>query len=77
MLSDRVGAARDLLHDGENGFLVPAEDVGAAGEALRRLAADPELRARMGARSVELVRDWDYEPSVEAFVGAVREATAR
>jgi glycosyltransferase involved in cell wall biosynthesis len=77
LLSNRVGAAVDLLRDGENGFLVSAEDVGAASAALRSLAADPELRRRMGARSRELVRDWSYEPSVENFVAAVREATAR
>jgi glycosyltransferase involved in cell wall biosynthesis len=76
VLSDRVGAAYDLLRDGENGFLVPADDVEAAAEALRRLAADPELRRRMGARSSELVAAWGYEPSVESFVEAVREASA-
>ncbi len=77
VLSDRVGAAYDLLRDGENGFLVPAEDVAAAATALRRLAADPDLRGRMGERSRELARSWGYEPSVESFVAAVREATAR
>jgi glycosyltransferase involved in cell wall biosynthesis len=77
VLSDRVGAARDLLHDGENGYLVPTDDVRAAAEALRRLADDPELRRRMGERSRELVCGWSYEPSVENFVAAVREATAR
>ncbi len=77
VLSDRVGAAYDLLRDGENGFLVPADDVAAAADALRKLAADPDLRRRMGERSRELVRGWGYEPSVENFVAAVREATAR
>jgi glycosyltransferase involved in cell wall biosynthesis len=77
VLSDRVGAAYDLLQDGENGFLVPADDVGAAADALRTLAADPELRRRMGARSRELVRGWNYDASVEAFVAAVRDATSR
>jgi glycosyltransferase involved in cell wall biosynthesis len=77
VLSDRVGAAYDLLGNGENGFLVPVEDVGATAEALRKLAAEPELRRRMGERSRELVRGWGYEPSVEAFVEAVREATSR
>jgi glycosyltransferase involved in cell wall biosynthesis len=77
VLSDRVGAARDLLRDGENGYLVPVDDVEAAAEAFRRLAADAELRRRMGRRSRELVRGWDYDASVEAFVAAVREATAR
>jgi glycosyltransferase involved in cell wall biosynthesis len=77
VLSDRVGAAHDLLRDGENGFLVPAGEVSAATVALGRLAADASLRRSAGARSRELVRDWGYEPSVENFLAAVREATAR
>jgi glycosyltransferase involved in cell wall biosynthesis len=77
VLSDRVGAAYDLLREGENGFVVPADDVGAAAEAIRKLAESPELRRRMGARSRELVCAWGYDASVEAFVDAVREATAR
>jgi glycosyltransferase involved in cell wall biosynthesis len=74
VLSDRVGAAHDLLHDGENGFLVAAGDVAAVARALRRLAAEPEERRRMGARSRELAQGWGYEPSVEGFLAAVREA---
>jgi glycosyltransferase involved in cell wall biosynthesis len=77
VLSDRVGAARDLLDSGVNGFLVPAEDVTAAAEALRVLADDPGLRAHMGEQSRELVRAWDYETSVENLVAAVREAASR
>jgi glycosyltransferase involved in cell wall biosynthesis len=77
VLSDRVGAAHDLLLDGENGFLVPAGEVSAATVALGRLAADASLRRSAGARSRELVRDWGYEPSVENFLAAVRETTAR
>jgi glycosyltransferase involved in cell wall biosynthesis len=77
VLSNRVGAAYDLLRDGENGFLVPAENVDAAAGAIRKLAEDADLRRRMGARSRELVRAWNYEASVESFVAAVREATAR
>jgi glycosyltransferase involved in cell wall biosynthesis len=77
VLSDRVGAAYDLLRDGENGFLVPSENVGAAADAIRKLADDPELRRHMGEHSRELVRAWNYDASVEAFVAAVREATAR
>ena len=49
VLSDRVGAAYDLLRDGENGFLVPAGDVAAAAAALGRLAADAESAPRAWA----------------------------
>ena len=76
VLSDRVGAAHDLLRDGENGALVRAGDVDAAAQRLRELAADPELRRAQGARSRELARDWGYGPSVEGFLEAVREAVA-
>jgi glycosyltransferase involved in cell wall biosynthesis len=74
VLSDRVGAAHDLLHDGENGALVSAGDVETAARALRELAASREQRRAQGARSRELARDWGYGPSVEGFLEAVREA---
>jgi glycosyltransferase involved in cell wall biosynthesis len=74
VLSDRVGAAHDLLRDGENGVLVRAGDVATAAAALRRLAADPDERRRMGARSRELIREWGYGPSVSGFLAAVRDA---
>jgi glycosyltransferase involved in cell wall biosynthesis len=76
VLSDRVGAAYDLLRDGENGYLVPAGDVHGTAAALRRLAGNSALRVSAGRRSRELVSGWGYEPSVESFVAAVREATA-
>jgi glycosyltransferase involved in cell wall biosynthesis len=77
VLSDRVGAAYDLLRDGENGFLVGAGDAEATGETFKRLGADAGLRVRAGERSRELVRGWGYEASVESFVAAVRDAAAR
>ena len=76
VLSDRVGAARDLLRDGENGLLVPAGDVDAAADALACLASDAGLRESMGARSRELVRSFGYGPSADNLLAAVREATA-
>jgi glycosyltransferase involved in cell wall biosynthesis len=74
VLSDRVGAAYDLLEDGVNGVLVPADDVTAASKALVRLVGDPDFRRRAGERSAEIAAGWGYEPSVEAFMAAVREA---
>ena len=75
VLSNRVGAAADLLRDGDNGVLVAPCDTVATADALRRLA-DAGLRERFGARSRELVAGWGYEPSVEALVRACGEAIA-
>ena len=74
VLSDRVGAAHDLLRDGENGVLVPAGDASAAAAALRRLAADRLVRLAYGAVSREIAARWGYGASVDAFVAAVQRA---
>ena len=77
VLSDRVGAAYDLLVDGRNGRLVPVDDDAAAGDALRELSADPALRRAMGAASREIVAGWGYEPSIERLVAVVRRVAGR
>lgn len=77
VLSDRVGAARDLVRGGTNGFVVPADDVTAAAAALERLASDAELRRTAGEHSREVAGNWGYASSVESFVTAVRAATSR
>ncbi|MFN2467731.1 MAG: glycosyltransferase [Gaiellaceae bacterium] len=41
-------AARELLVDGESALLVPPGDPAALAAALRRIAADPDLAARLG-----------------------------
>jgi glycosyltransferase involved in cell wall biosynthesis len=74
LLSDQVGAAYDLLREGENGFRVPVDDTDAAAEALRTLASDAGIRRRFGERSREIVGEWSYESSADNFVAAVRDA---
>ena len=77
VLSDRVGAAFDLLEDGRNGALVPVDDHRAAAAALRRLADDPALRAEAGRASRELVRGWGYAPSLANLLAVVRRVVGR
>ena len=67
ILSDHVGAAHDLLRPGENGVLVPPDDLAATTAALRELADDGSLRLRFGERSREIVGDWGYPGSVRGF----------
>lgn len=44
---------REIVRDGENGLLVPARDPARLADALGRLAGDPALRRRLGARGRE------------------------
>ena len=50
-----VGGVPDVVEEGVDGFLVEPGDVEAIADRLGRLAADPELRARMGAAGRERV----------------------
>jgi glycosyltransferase involved in cell wall biosynthesis len=69
------GAEEPIL-DGENGFLVPADDPAAAAEALCRLLADPALAARMGergrARAASLTWDAAASRLLEMYRRSVR-----
>jgi glycosyltransferase involved in cell wall biosynthesis len=55
-----VGGPRDLVKDGENGFVTKAFDVEQIVDRVNQLASDPKLRERMGiaARSAVETRDW-------------------
>ncbi|MEO6324469.1 MAG: glycosyltransferase family 4 protein, partial [Thermoanaerobaculia bacterium] len=50
-----VPGCRDIVRQGENGFLVPPRAVEPLAEALRTLILDPELGHRMGARGRAIV----------------------
>ena len=55
VVASPVGVNTTLVQHGVNGFLAEGEDAWA--EALGRLAADPDLRARMGAAGRRLVEE--------------------
>jgi glycosyltransferase involved in cell wall biosynthesis len=50
IVSTDVGGVRDVVVDGESGFLVPPGDVLGLARRLRDLGADPDLRRELGAR---------------------------
>jgi len=49
VVATATGGAREYLRDGENALLVPPDDPTAVAAAVKRLAADPSLRARLQA----------------------------
>lgn len=50
-----VPGCREIVHDGDNGFLVEARNAAALADALAKLLANPELRQQMGQRGRERV----------------------
>ncbi|WP_018608801.1 glycosyltransferase family 4 protein [Uliginosibacterium gangwonense] len=57
MVATDVPGSRELVIEGENGFLVPPSDAGALAEAILRLLNDSALAQRMGAKARERVVD--------------------
>lgn len=57
LVSNRVGAAYELVADGDNGFMVPAGDLGALADRMRGLTV-AGVAARMGARARERWAAW-------------------
>jgi colanic acid/amylovoran biosynthesis glycosyltransferase len=56
-VASRISGIPELVDEGENGYLVPPGDPEALAGALGRLAANPELRGRMGRAAREKVLD--------------------
>ena len=54
-----VGGMPEVVRDGENGFVVAPNDPAALASAIARVAADPELRRRLGVAGRAGVRSWD------------------
>lgn len=60
-----VGGIPEVIRDGHDGVLVPAQDVAAYGDALERIVADPALRRRLGEAAREKVlREYLFEQRV-------------
>jgi glycosyltransferase involved in cell wall biosynthesis len=75
--TEGVGAARELLEDGVNGFRVPVGDERALADALRRLAEDAAFRTAAGARSRELAARLTPEAWADGVAGLARRLAAQ
>jgi glycosyltransferase involved in cell wall biosynthesis len=66
IVASQIPGCREIVHEGENGLLVPPRDAPALAEAIGTLLADPPLRERMGRRGRDIA---EAEFSVERVVG--------
>jgi phosphatidylinositol alpha-1,6-mannosyltransferase len=72
--TDYPGVAA-VVDDGETGLLVDRGDAAAVASALGTLAADPQMRERMGARGREkALREWSWPQLVDRMDAAYAEA---
>jgi glycosyltransferase involved in cell wall biosynthesis len=62
-----VGGPRDLVENGQDGFVTKANDVADLANAIRQLADNPALRASMGEAGRRRVEDRDWSEAFEKF----------
>ena len=72
LISTTVGVMREIIQDGENGFLVPVEDSAALTVALEKLAADETLRQTLGKAALQTFQeqfDLDrYSADIDGYI---------
>ncbi len=71
IVSERVGAAADLVEDGKNGFIVPTGDVTVLAARLRTLTEDPGLALRMGQESARRISTWNFESDARGLLACL------
>lgn len=69
--SDSVGAAHDLVREGENGFIFPAGNEQALLTAMLRYAANPALAPAHGEASRRASADWTPVRGAERWANAL------
>jgi glycosyltransferase involved in cell wall biosynthesis len=72
----RIGGLPEIVIDGESGILAEPGDAAGLADALDRLAADPELRARLGAGARARVREFSAATVVPRYEQAYARALA-
>ena len=75
IVTDEVGAAPDLVRDGENGYVVPVGDIAALTRRLQDVIGDPGRAQRMGERSLEIIEKWGFKEDLEGLAQALKATT--
>jgi len=62
-----TGGPRDLVTDGEDGYVVRSHDVSELASSIEKLSSDPALRRRLGQAARMRVEDRDWSRAFEQF----------
>lgn len=79
VIASRIAGLADVIHDGENGFLVPPGDVEALSKSIQHLVDDPALRQRLGQGALRRAQDFRSSvvvPRIEAVYEELLQTTA-
>ena len=75
--SAEIGAVPDLVHHNVNGLIFNAGDVDTLSAHLETLVTQPNLRQRMGANALGMIKRWSYDQCVQGIIAALESVTLR
>jgi len=67
LVSDKSGCAADLVTPGENGFIVPAGDIGQCVALLDKMTQSREYTRQLGKASGRRIASWSFEAIRKSF----------
>lgn len=70
--SDRCIAGNQLVKNGENGFIVLVEDYILLRKRIQEILDNNEMRAKMGAKSLEKIRWYTFENMAKAHIDVLK-----
>lgn len=65
--TDRCLAGQEMIKDGLNGYLVPADDEARLREAMRKIIHDDKLRKQMSEESIKVAKNYTIETMAKAY----------
>ncbi len=71
VVSDQVGSGPDLVRPGENGSIVPVNDVDRLAAALAEALASPAQTAALGRRSLAIIDGWGFREDIAGLKQAL------
>jgi len=74
VVATNVRGNRDLVVDGDNGYLVPVSDIEATANAFIKILEDPIRRKKMGKTSKEIVKKYDLRETLSEMENIYNEA---
>jgi glycosyltransferase involved in cell wall biosynthesis len=74
VIATAVGGVAEVVHDGENGLVVPPGDVDALTAAIRRFLGDGDLRERLRASAAPSVAEYAPERTYARLEAILQEA---
>ncbi len=77
IIASNVGGNNEIVHEGENGFLIMGDDIELLANRIAQLVNDADLRRGMGIKSREYAMQYDWKNIMNRYDTLIREYEKR